>query len=80
MHDTVAVLQMAVSGLELGDSPAQPVQSNVFFRQSSAGSNFAMSPCIDFVAEFSNSLSQRLLLHLRLWRIQILLGWAVLLK
>lgn len=57
MHDTVAVLQMADSGLELGDSPAQPVQSNVFFRQSSAGSNFAMPPCIDLSTDSGSAQS-----------------------
>ncbi len=47
---------MEVARLGLDNSPVQPAQSNFFFRQPSAGSNFAMPPCKDFVAEFSNSL------------------------
>lgn len=54
--DNLTVLQMEVARLGLDNSPAQPAQSNFFFRQPSAGSNFAMLPCKDFVAEFSNSL------------------------
>lgn len=57
VDDTLTVLQMATACLSLDNSPVQPTQSNVFFRQPSAGSTFAMPPCKDFVAEFSNSLT-----------------------
>lgn len=55
--DTLAVLRMAVARLGLDESPVQSAQTNVFFRQATAATSFAMPPCKDFVAEFSNALT-----------------------
>jgi len=55
--DTLAVLRMAAARLGLDESPVQSTQTNVFFRQTSAATLFAMPPCKDFVAEFSNALT-----------------------
>lgn len=55
--DTLAVLRMANACLGLDKSPVQSVQTNLFFRQATAATTFAMPPCKNFVAEFSNALT-----------------------
>lgn len=55
--DTLTVLRMAVARLGLDESPVQSAQTNVFFRQTTAATSFAMPPCKDFMAEFSNALT-----------------------
>ncbi|RXN04552.1 extracellular calcium-sensing receptor-like protein [Labeo rohita] len=55
--DTLAVLRMAIARLGLDESPAQSAQTNIFFRQPTSATSFAMPPCKDFVAEFSNALT-----------------------
>ncbi|KAL0150342.1 hypothetical protein M9458_054344, partial [Cirrhinus mrigala] len=48
---------MAIACLGLNESPAQSAQTNFFFRQPTAATSFAMPPCKDFVAEFSNTVT-----------------------
>lgn len=55
--DILTTLRMAVARLGLDKSPTQPAQTNVFFRQVANSDVFAMPPCKDFVAEFSNALT-----------------------
>ncbi|RXN19680.1 hypothetical protein ROHU_025553 [Labeo rohita] len=55
--DTLAMLRMAIARLGLDESPAQSAQTNIFFRQPTVATSFAMQPCKDFVAEFSNALT-----------------------